>query len=170
MARMRERILAFVHALRAAGTRISLAESLDAVRAVAAVGVERDLLREALAAAVVKDERDRSGYDRLFDVHFPLVGAGDAPGRKRRRNAGGGGAGERGREPAGRGAGRGRPPEAESVETAPTPGAEPSERRVDGRGIRRVPGSGPEARPVSRTARVDELLVLPFRDFTARDV
>src|SRR5213594_943258 len=100
MARMRERILAFVHALRAAGTRVSVAESLDAVRAVAAVGVERDLLREALAAAVVKDERDRPAFDRLFAAHFPLVGAGPTPGRKRRRGADGGGAEERGHEQA----------------------------------------------------------------------
>ena len=59
---MRERILAFVHTLRAAGVRVSVTETLDAVRAVAVAGVERDVLREALATTVVKDEGDRPTF------------------------------------------------------------------------------------------------------------
>src|SRR5439155_8844183 len=103
---MRERILAFVHTLRAAGVRVSVTETLDAVRAVAVAGVERDVLREALATTVVKDEGDRPTFDRLFDASFPLVGAGEVPGRKR-RGAAGGGAGKRERGQVGEGMGKG---------------------------------------------------------------
>ncbi len=39
---------------RAAGLPISVAESIDAIRAATVAGVERETLREALAAAVVK--------------------------------------------------------------------------------------------------------------------
>src|SRR5215470_7288526 len=89
---MRARILEFVQALREGGVEVSVAETLDAVAAVAAAGVEREVLREALAAALVKDEGDRPRFDRLFDTMFPLVGAmGEEPGRKRRRRTGGGG-------------------------------------------------------------------------------
>src|SRR5206468_2978202 len=49
---MRARILDFVQTLRArGGVEVSVAESLDALVAVAAVGVEREPMREALAAA-----------------------------------------------------------------------------------------------------------------------
>src|SRR2546428_108261 len=102
---MRARILDFVQTLRArGGVEVSVAESLDALVAVAAVGVEREPMREALAAALVKHEADRAAFDRLFDEAFPLVG-GDEEGRRRRRARGaGGGAVPTG---AGRGAGDG---------------------------------------------------------------
>src|SRR5207244_8913431 len=87
---MRARILDFVQTLRArGGVEVSVAESLDALVAVAAVGVEREPMREALAAALVKHEADRPAFDRLFDEAFPLVG-GAGEGRRRRRGAGGG--------------------------------------------------------------------------------
>src|SRR5436190_15587532 len=87
---MRARILDFVQTLRArGGVEVSVAESLDALVAVAAVGVEREPMREALAAALVKHEADRPAFDRLFDEAFPLVG-GAEEGRRRRRGAGGG--------------------------------------------------------------------------------
>src|SRR6266480_2833149 len=85
---MRARILDFVQTLRArGGVEVSVAESLDALVAVAAVGVEREPMREALAAALVKHEADRPAFDRLFDQAFPLVG-GAEEGRRRRRGAG----------------------------------------------------------------------------------
>src|SRR5437667_265349 len=82
---MRARILDFVQTLRAqGGVEVSVAESLDALVAVAAVGVEREPMREALAAALVKHEADRPAFDRLFDQAFPLVG-GAEEGRQARR-------------------------------------------------------------------------------------
>ena len=67
---MREALLGFIARLREAGVRISVAESLDAAHAVAAAGLERIRLREALAAALVKDEADRPAFDREFDLYF----------------------------------------------------------------------------------------------------
>src|SRR5206468_1791484 len=76
---MRARILDFVQTLRArGGVEVSVAESLDALVAVAAVGVEREPMREALAAALVKHEADRPAFDRLFDKAFPLVGGAES--------------------------------------------------------------------------------------------
>src|SRR5437870_1270836 len=89
---MRSRILAFVQALRAEAVDVSVAETMDAVRAVAAAGVEREVLRESLAACLVKDEEDRPVFDRLFDAAFPLVNGEREAGRRRKRVAGGGGA------------------------------------------------------------------------------
>src|SRR5881409_1780282 len=101
---MRERIHAFVQALRARGVEISVAEALDALRAVAAAGVEREVLRETLAAALVKDEADRPIFDPLFDELFPAIGAaGEEEGRRRRRTKGPGG----GAMPTGTGRGAG---------------------------------------------------------------
>src|SRR2546422_6500753 len=107
---MRARVLDFVQTLRArGGVDVSVAESLDALVAVAAVGVEREAMREALAAALVKHEADRPAFDRLFDEAFPLVRAAEEGRRRRRvRGAGGGvvptgtgrGSGENGRAPA----------------------------------------------------------------------
>src|SRR5213593_4057323 len=85
---MRSRILGFVQALRAEGIDVSLAETMDAARAVAAAGVEREVLRESLAACLVKDEGDRPVFDRLFDASFPLVGGERARGGERPRPAG----------------------------------------------------------------------------------
>ena len=62
--------LNFIQELRAAGLRIALSESLDAARAVAAAGVEREVLREALATCVVKDEEDRYTFDTVFNRFF----------------------------------------------------------------------------------------------------
>jgi hypothetical protein len=67
---MREAILGFIGRLREAGVRISVAESLDAAQAVAASGLERTRMREALAATLVKDEADRPTFDREFDLYF----------------------------------------------------------------------------------------------------
>src|SRR5579883_2960156 len=67
---MRETLLGFIARLRAAGVRISVAESLDAAHAVAAAGLARSRMREALAAALIKDEADRPLFDREFDLYF----------------------------------------------------------------------------------------------------
>ena len=80
---MREVLKDFLQEVRAAGVPISLAESIDALRAAAAVGVEREALREALAAAVVKEEVDREAFDDVFERFF----AAPVPGRRRRPSA-----------------------------------------------------------------------------------
>src|SRR5215510_1793707 len=67
---MRDVTLRFINDLRAAGLRISVSESMDAMQAVAAVGIERDLLREALAASLVKEEEDRPLFVETFARFF----------------------------------------------------------------------------------------------------
>lgn len=74
----------FVHELRSANLPVSMTENLDAMRAVEEVGLgDRDLLREALAATLIKQERHRPVFDVVFDVYFSPFSAGvegDAPG------------------------------------------------------------------------------------------
>lgn len=68
---MDERILEFVAALRAAGLRISIAESLDALRAVEQTGIaEPALLRATLRATLVKTHSDLPSFERLFPLYF----------------------------------------------------------------------------------------------------
>lgn len=67
---LRHAILDFISDLRTAGVRISVAESLDAMRAVAAAGIERPRMREALAAALIKEEADRATFDQTFARRF----------------------------------------------------------------------------------------------------
>ena len=99
MATLRDQLVSFIAALRSAGVRISVAESIDAMNAVAAAGIERHRMHEALAAALIKDEADRPTFDESFSRFFA------APAR------------ERGEHPDHRGAqvsagvGRGRPGE-----------------------------------------------------------
>src|SRR5438309_280654 len=164
---MRARILDFVQTLRVrGGVEVSVAESLDALVAVAAVGVEREAMREALAAALVKHEADRPAFDRLFDEAFPLVG-GDEEGRRRRRARGaGGGAVPTG---AGRGAGDGGRSRLRDERE------ERAERATHGHGREASPGAeaqhaGEVSGRESRAARARRLLALPFREFTSRDV
>ncbi|GAB3652242.1 VWA domain-containing protein [Nocardioides korecus] len=77
-----DRHLAFVQALRDAGLPVSLAEGLDAVGAVGALGLgERETLRAAYAATLVKRQSHRPGFDQVFDLYWPaLVGDGTRPG------------------------------------------------------------------------------------------
>ena len=155
---MRDRILAFVGGLRDRDIDISIAETLDAVRAVAAAGVEREVLREALAATLLKDESERSTFDAVFDETFPLLGAG-TPSRRRRR----------GKEPAaGQGAGNG-----EGRRTGRRPGDEAAEGPVPTRrqeGATLAAAAPAQTRAQGRSARRRALLSRPIRDFTSRDV
>jgi hypothetical protein len=70
MIALRDAILELIADLRGAEVRISVAESLDAMRAMAAVGIERGPLREALAAALIKEEADRAIFDETFSRRF----------------------------------------------------------------------------------------------------
>src|SRR4029450_8551610 len=80
---------------------------MDALAAVAAAGLERETLREALGATLVKDEHDRAAFDRVFAIAFSPGGAARTPRRRQgamRAGEPGGGSG-RGDDAAG-GAGR----------------------------------------------------------------
>jgi uncharacterized protein with von Willebrand factor type A (vWA) domain len=67
---LKHRITDFVVELRAAGVRISVAETIDAMHAVAAAGLARGRMREALAASLIKDETDRAAFDATFARFF----------------------------------------------------------------------------------------------------
>lgn len=69
---MKDQLLGFIAALRHAGLAPSVSESLDAAAAVARAGVDRPLLREVLAATLVKDHADRALFDDVFERYFAL--------------------------------------------------------------------------------------------------
>lgn len=75
-----DRHLGFVEALREAGLPVSLAEGLDAVEALGALGWDdRETVRTAYAATLVKRSSQRVTFDALFDLWFPrMVGEGVA--------------------------------------------------------------------------------------------
>jgi len=68
---MDRRITEFIAALRAAGVRISLAETADAMRAVEQAGItNRDHFRLALQTSLIKDAKDFGAYQELFPLYF----------------------------------------------------------------------------------------------------
>jgi uncharacterized protein with von Willebrand factor type A (vWA) domain len=71
-----DRHIAFMEALRAAGLPVSLSEGLDAADAVLTLGLDnRENVRAAYAATLVKKQSHRTGFDHVFDLYFPaLVG------------------------------------------------------------------------------------------------
>ncbi|MFF9623376.1 VWA domain-containing protein [Streptomyces griseosporeus] len=73
------RLAGFVAALRAHGVRVGTAETVDAARAVEALGLaDRALLREGLAATLLHTTGQRQLFDAVFDLYFPrAVGAPD---------------------------------------------------------------------------------------------
>lgn len=72
---MERRITEFIAGLRAAGVRISVAESADALRAIEAAGIsDRDHFRMALQAALVKDRQDFETFAELFPLYFGQSG------------------------------------------------------------------------------------------------
>ena len=74
---MDDRIVQFIDALRAAGVRISVAESADALRAVEATGIaDKDVFRAAMQATLVKEAHDIPEFVRLFPAFF---GSGPPP-------------------------------------------------------------------------------------------
>ncbi|MEM7118536.1 MAG: VWA domain-containing protein [Chloroflexota bacterium] len=74
---MENRVVEFIRGLRAAGVRVSLAESVDAMRAVEVLGVtQKDTFRESLRATLVKESDDFSAFDQLFPLYF---GSGGPP-------------------------------------------------------------------------------------------
>ena len=68
---MDARIVEFAGLLRQNGVRVSPAEVTDAVEAAALAGLaDRETLRGALAATMVKRAADVETFHRLFDLHF----------------------------------------------------------------------------------------------------
>ncbi|HEX2313124.1 MAG TPA: VWA domain-containing protein [Thermomonospora sp.] len=64
----------FVAALREAGLPVSVAEGLDAVRALGVIDlIDREGLRAAYAATLVKRPAHRATFDTLFDLWFPAA-------------------------------------------------------------------------------------------------
>lgn len=73
---MDKRTVEFIRALRAAGVRISLAETQDALNAVDLVGItDRAEFRSTLLATLVKEHRDSP----VFEYFFPLFFENNAP-------------------------------------------------------------------------------------------
>ncbi|MGV9702408.1 VWA domain-containing protein [Streptomyces sp. NPDC003483] len=74
------RLTELVGALRAHGVRIGTGETVDAARAMEALGLtDRERLREGLAATLLHGTAQRRVFDPAFDLYFPrLVGV---PGR-----------------------------------------------------------------------------------------
>jgi uncharacterized protein len=72
--------IGFVEALRSAGLPVSLAEGLDAIAALERIGWhEREVVRTAYAATLVKKQSQRVTFDAVFDLYYPrLVGEGVA--------------------------------------------------------------------------------------------
>jgi uncharacterized protein len=73
---MDKRMVDFIRALRAAGVRISLAESQDAMYGTEVVGVgSSDQFRSTLKATLVKEQRDQ----HIFEYFFPLFFSSNTP-------------------------------------------------------------------------------------------
>ncbi|MFQ5614818.1 MAG: VWA domain-containing protein, partial [Anaerolineae bacterium] len=74
---MEQRLADFIAGLRAAGVRISIAESADAFLAVQAMGIgDRDSFRTSLRSTLVKEGSDLPIFDKLFPLYF---GSGGPP-------------------------------------------------------------------------------------------
>lgn len=68
---MNERVVQFIMALRAQGVRISVAESIDAMRAADVAGIgDKGVFRAALRATLVKEPHDLPTFDKLFPSYF----------------------------------------------------------------------------------------------------
>ena len=70
----------FIRLLRLHGVRVSTAEAIDAMHAVAQPSVleNRGVLKSALAVSLVKDRRDLASFDLVFDRFFGLQAVLDA--------------------------------------------------------------------------------------------
>ena len=68
---MDKRTVDFIRCLRAAGVRISLAESEDAFNALDEVGIfQRALFMESLRATLIKEHKDWEAFDHFFPLFF----------------------------------------------------------------------------------------------------
>lgn len=68
---MDQRVIEFIRGLRAAGVRVSLAESMDALNAIGALGVvDKEVFRSSLRATLVKESEGFAAFDELFPLYF----------------------------------------------------------------------------------------------------
>src|SRR4051812_5115154 len=68
---MLDRLLEFSGALRQAGEPVSMTEESDALTAIGHLDLaERDSVKAALAAAMLKNQTHRAQFDTLFDLYF----------------------------------------------------------------------------------------------------
>ena len=68
---MRENLHRFFRAARGAGVRVSPAESIDAMRAVAEVGFsDRNILRDTLLLTLAKTQDEKRALGDCFDLFF----------------------------------------------------------------------------------------------------
>jgi len=68
---MREELHRFFRAARGAGVRVSPAESIDAMKAVADVGfADRDILRDTLLLTLAKNQHEKRALGETFDLFF----------------------------------------------------------------------------------------------------
>lgn len=68
---MDRKLIDFIRVLRNAEVRVSTAESIDAMQALALVGYQdRLLLKQALGATLAKSEEEKQSYDYCFDHFF----------------------------------------------------------------------------------------------------
>lgn len=75
-----ERLTGFVRALRGHGIRIGPGETVDAAAVLEALGLtDRERIREGLAAALLRADRQRAVFDAAFELYFPL-GVGELTG------------------------------------------------------------------------------------------
>ena len=73
-----QRVLDFLDALRRAGVGAALSEGIDAVETLRHLDLlDRDQLREGLAAVVIKQQAHRRAFDDLFELYFPARPAPD---------------------------------------------------------------------------------------------
>ena len=69
-----DRHIDFLDALRRAGLAVSVAEGIDAVESMRTVNLlDREQLRAALAATLVKRQMHRPAFDSVFDIFYPSV-------------------------------------------------------------------------------------------------
>jgi hypothetical protein len=69
-----DRHVGFVHALREAGLTVSVAEGIDAIESMHVIELlDREQLRAALAATLVKRQLHRPTFDTVFDIFYPPV-------------------------------------------------------------------------------------------------
>ena len=89
---MREELHRFFRAARGAGVRVSPAESIDAMKAVADVGfADRNILRDTLLLTLAKSQDEKQALGECFDLFFSqpeVKDDGHAGGCRRRRAAG----------------------------------------------------------------------------------
>ena len=68
---MQAKIVEFTNLLRKSGIRVSVAEGIDAFRALEELSIEeRDVFRDALRASMVKRGDEISTFNELFDLYW----------------------------------------------------------------------------------------------------